>query len=282
MLHKILIIGATGMLGKPITEQCIKDGFEVTVFSTNKERASKMFPTATILEGNLKNLDSVRNALKGQDIVYMNLGIPTNAKQNEWNPEKDGVKTVVEEAKKAGIKRIGYLSPKIAGYGDWWVMQDKRKAVETIKSSGIPYFIFTASSFMDNFNSTQKDGNKINVIGKSNVKMFYIAASDYAKQVSRAFSLEKEPSNTFNIQGSESYRINEAAEVFVKNHSKEKLKVAKAPMGLLKFIGLFNPTLSYVTKLMEALNNHPEKFDAQETWDKLGKPTIRLEQFAKI
>ena len=281
MHQRILIIGATGMLGKPVTQQLIKDGFEVTIFSTNKAKASKIFPISTIIEGDMQNAESIRNALKGQNSVYMNLAIPTNAKKTDWNPERDGVKTVVTEAKKEGIKRIGYLSSKISGYGNWWVMQDKRSAVKDIKSSGIPYLIFSASVFMDNFNGTQKDRDKINVLGKSKVRMFYIAASDFAKQVSRAFSLENDSSYTFNIQGSEAFTISEAADVFVKNHTKEKLKVRKAPMGLFKFMGLFNRKLSFVANLMEALNNHPEKFDSEETWEKLGKPTLTLKEYAK-
>ncbi len=282
MNKKILIIGATGMLGKAVTEQFIKDKFEVSVFSTNKNKASKLFPTANIIEGNLKDELSVKNALRGQDYIYMNLGIPTDAKKTDWNPERDGVKTVVEIAKKEGIKRIGYLSPKIASFGDWWVMKDKLKAVETIEKSNIPYYIFKASSFMDNFNGTQRDGVKINVIGKSNVKMYYIAALDYAKQVSKAFLLDNNKSKEYNIQGLDAYTVDEAAEIFVANYAKEKLKVANAPMGLLKFIGLFNPTLKYVCKLMDALNNHPEQFDSQETWYELGKPTVTLKEYAKL
>ncbi|CAA6827174.1 MAG: Unknown protein [uncultured Aureispira sp.] len=281
MSKKALIIGGTGMLGKPVANQMIKDGYQVSIFSTNKKRAKEIFPNAIIIEGNLKDVASVKKAVEGQDAIYMNLGIATTAKQKDWNPERDGVKTVVEAAKNAGVKRIGYLSPKIAEYGNWWVMDDKRKAVKTIKESGIPYYIFKATSFMDNFNTTQREGNKINVVGKSNVKMHYIAAEDYAKQVSKAFALENKGSKVYSMQGETAYTVDEAATVFVHHYSKEQLKVAKAPMGLLKFIGLFNPTLSYVTKLMEALNNHPEKFDAEETWKDLGKPTISLEQYAK-
>lgn len=282
MTKKILIIGATGMLGKPVASQMIADGFEVSIFSTNKNRASKLFPNAKIIEGNLKNATEVRNALEGKDAVYMNLGIPVNVKSEAWNPEKDGVKTIIEEAKKVGITRIGFLSPKISAYGDWWVMQDKRKAIANIKASGIPYYIFSATSFMDNFNTTQRDGSKINVVGKSNVKLHYIAASDFAKQVSKAFSIDSDKSKTYSIQGAKAFKIDEAAELFVNNYSKEQLKVAKAPMGLLKFIGVFNPTLGYVTKLMEALNNHPDKFDAKETWEELGIPTMTIEDFARL
>lgn len=32
---------------------------------------------------------------------------------------------------------------------------------------------------------------------------------------------------------------------------------------------------------IEALNKYPEKFEAQTTWDLLGKPQITLEDFAE-
>ena len=73
MNKKILIIGATGILGKAVTEQFINDKYEVSVFSTNIDKASKLFPAANIIEGNLKDELSVKNALRGQDYIYMNL-----------------------------------------------------------------------------------------------------------------------------------------------------------------------------------------------------------------
>ncbi len=33
--------------------------------------------------------------------------------------------------------------------------------------------------------------------------------------------------------------------------------------------------------IIEALNNYPEKFEAQSTWNELGKPSITLKDFAQ-
>jgi hypothetical protein len=46
-------------------------------------------------------------------------------------------------------------------------------------------------------------------------------------------------------------------------------------------MGLFNQKFNYGYYIVEALNKYPEKFEAQQTWDELGKPTISLKEFAE-
>jgi nucleoside-diphosphate-sugar epimerase len=50
---RILIIGATGMLGKPVTEQLIESGFDVTVLVRDTDKAQALFPFAKILRGDV-------------------------------------------------------------------------------------------------------------------------------------------------------------------------------------------------------------------------------------
>ena len=286
MTKKIIVIGGTGMLGRPVAQQLIKSGFDVTIFSTNQGEAKKKFPDAKIVVGNLNDVASLEKAFQGQDAVYLNLSIPATAKPTDWNAERDGMANVILAARKAGIKRIGYLAPLIMTYQEknnplWWVFESKQKAVEQIRTSGIPCFIFHASSFMENFTGSQRDGNKINLAGKSLVPMYYIAGEDYGKQVANAFKLESEKSKDYYIQGTEAMTADKAARIFVDNYKKESLKIAAAPLGLLSFIGLFKPELKYVVQLMKALNNNPEPFKARETWDELGKPAMTIKAFAQ-
>jgi hypothetical protein len=50
----------------------------------------------------------------------------------------------------------------------------------------------------------------------------------------------------------------------------------------LKFAGVFSQKMNYVAHIIEALNNYPEKFSAENTWRDLGKPTITLKDFAEM
>lgn len=284
MTKKILVIGGTGMLGKPVVQELINFGHEVTLFSTNLKEATKLFPKVKVMEGNIKNIESLSKAFAGQDAIYINLSIPLTAKQGDWNPEKDGLKNILEVAKKLSIKQIGYLSPLIRDYSEngntWWYLKDKKYAAEMIKNSGIPYFLFTASNFMENFLASMRRGNNINTIGTPKINNHYISGNDYGKQVAIAFSLEPQ-SKEFFIQGSQAINPTEAVKIFTENYKKESLKPGNAPMGLMRFIGCFSTQIANVAKLMTALNEFPEEFKAQETWNLLGKPTTTIKDYAK-
>ncbi len=151
-----------------------------------------------------------------------------------------------------------------------------------IKQSGIDYTIFYPSSFMENLNNTFIQGNKVNIVGKPLYKNWWIAGEDYGRQVSKSFGILKDGENReYTIQGAEALMTDEAVEIFVKHYKKQTLKIGKVPLGLLKFIGLFNPQLKYVSKILEVINNCEEKFEAQRTWDELGKPKISVLKYTE-
>jgi hypothetical protein len=83
------------------------------------------------------------------------------------------------------------------------------------------------------------------------------------------------------VQGPEAYTWDEGARVFIDNYSKAKLKIMKAPMAMLKLAGRVSSKTWYGYKILTALNNYPEKFEAEETWNELGKPQITLAEYAQ-
>jgi hypothetical protein len=83
------------------------------------------------------------------------------------------------------------------------------------------------------------------------------------------------------VQGPEALFTEEAVDIFIQHYKKQNLKKAKAPIGLLKFIGLFNPQLAYISKILDIINTTPEPFMAQQTWDELGKPEITIKAYAE-
>ena len=280
----IAIIGGTGMLGLPVVKELINAGFNVTALVRNKAKAERLLPKAVnIIVVELHDKIGLNSALKGVDDVYLNLSVSPTEKKNGFHPEKEGLANVINAVKKNKIKRIGYLSSIISrDYKgiDWWVFDIKQEAINTIKKSGVSYSIFYPSSFMENLNNTFIQGNKINIVGKPLYKNWWISGEDYGRQVARSFEILKEGENReYTIQGTEALMMDEAVEIFVKHYKKQSLKIGKAPLGLLKFIGIFNPQLKYVSNILEVINNCNEKFDAQKTWDELGKPQITIEDY---
>lgn len=283
-MKNITIIGSTGMIGTPVTKEIIKAGFNVTLLVRNIDKAKEIFgENVTYILGDLENLESLNQSMQNADAIYINISTTAEHKENQFNPEVIGLNNILEMAKKNGVKQVAYLSSFIArNYkGNWWVMNAKKSGIEKLKNSGIPYTIFYPSNFMENFENGMIDGNKINTIGKSVNKAWWISGEDFGKQVANALKSENSLNKEYPVQGLESFTMMEAAKVYAKNYNKAQLKVANLPLGLAKFLAHFVKPLKFVVPLMEVINNNVETFEAQKTWDELGKPQISLAEFAK-
>jgi putative NADH-flavin reductase len=283
-MKKILFIGASGMLGKPVALELMRAGFEVSLLARDVDKMQKLFPNINILKGDVFDASSLKQAMKGHEIVYANLSVPQSSKKNEAQQEREGVTNIIDAAKNSGINRIGYISSLIKDYQgmngfNWWAFDIKQNAINTIKNSGINYSLFYPSTFMETIDKQMMRGNKVMMMGKSEAPMWFIAAKDYGVQVAWAMKKAGDSNQEYNVQGLESFTFDDAAKVFCEN-CKRNLKVIKAPIAPFKLIGYLNSKMNYAAKICEALNKYPEKFVSQRTWDELGKPSITLAQYA--
>jgi uncharacterized protein YbjT (DUF2867 family) len=285
-MQKILVIGSTGMLGKPVTRELVQKNFQITLLARDVGNAEKLFPSVRFLKGDVFDLESLENAMRGQDAVYISLSIAQSSLQQDKQPEREGIENILSLAANCGIKRISYLSSLIHFYNGmngfhWWAFDIKSAAVDKIKATGIPFTIFYPSTFMETFPYQMMQGNRIVLVGKSIAPMWFIAAEDYARQVSNSFLFADSANYEYVVQGPDSYTYDQAAEIFIRNLPNKKLKVFKVPIGIIKFIGSFVPKVSYGARICDALNLYPEKFESEKTWKELGKPTITLAEFAR-
>ncbi|MEO5910402.1 MAG: NAD(P)H-binding protein [Pelobium sp.] len=284
-MKRVAVIGATGLVGKPVTKALIAKGFDVTIIARDIEKARNIFPNTHIIYGDLEDKVSLFEALKGQEIVYLSLHISQTTKKTDFMPETDGLLHLFEAAKVNEIQRIAYLSSLVKDYEgqncfNWWVFKVKQHAVQLLKGSGIPYTIFYPSNFMENFDKGDfKSGKRMNLAGHSKIKQYWISGDDYGKQVCKSFEILTDENREYVIQGPEAHNMKNAVKVFIKNYKSENLKITRIPIGILKFMGLFSPKVNYIYHILEALNNYPEKFQAQLSWDELGKPNETIEKY---
>jgi hypothetical protein len=190
----------------------------------------------------------------------------------------------VDAARVAGVKRIFYLSSLVHLYEgmnnfSWWAFQIKSDAVRKIKSSGLEFTVFYPSTFMETYPALTV-GNKLMMLGQSRQKMWFISAVDYARQVARSFKDIGGESRDYIIQGPEGYTWDEANRIYISHYKRTKLKVLKAPIGVMKILGTFNAKFDYAWHICEALNKYPEQFRAEQTWLELGRPEKSLAAFA--
>lgn len=286
-MKKIAIIGGTGMLGQPVVKEFIDANMQVSLLVRDVDKAKQIFGSKLqIKKVNLEDINSIRHVLEGEEAIYLNLSVKQKSSKSEFQTEREGLDNILQALQSSSIKRIGYISSLVQFYQGqngfyWWVFDLKEKAVAKIKNSGFTYSIFYPSTFMENFDKgAYRQDDKILLAGESKFKMYLIACADYAKQVVRAFQLDN-GNQEYVIQGVEGFTADEAAQYYIDNYSKSKLKIMKAPIGLLKFFGIFSHKYNYGAHIVEALNLYPEKFEAEKTWNDLGKPEIKFLDYIK-
>lgn len=284
-IRKIVVIGATGMLGRPVTRALIEAGYEVTILARDPSRASG-FANASIVKGDLFDAASVRAALAGADGVYLNLAIAHGGSRKGPHPETDGLRVVLDAARLHRLRRVAMISSLVMNYQGtdgfhWWAFDVKRESVAILKDGGIPWTAFYPSSFMENFTGSQKQGDKIMLAGTSRFPMWFIAGDDYGRQVARAFALDGAAGRDYPVQGPVPLRVEEAAAEFVRLYTRERLRVSRAPLWPLRLAAPFSSELSYLWHIIEALNNYEERFVSGTTWNELGRPETTIADFAR-
>ena len=283
-MKKIAIIGSTGMLGQPVTNAFINAGFEVTLLVRNADKAKTLFGSKVrIVKGDLKDIQCLKELLTDQDAVYLNLSVEQSSGVNDFQAEREGLNNILQVANASNIKRVGYLSSLVQFHTgiNWWVLDLKKEAVKKIKQSGLTYSIFYPSTFMESFDKgAYRQGNSINLAGTSKYPMYLISGADYGKQVVKAFELDN-GNNEYIVHGQEGFIADDAAKLFADNYKQAKIKVAKLPFGVLKFFGRLSNKFNYAANIVDALNNYPEKFEAEKTWQDLGKPQTKFIEYIK-
>ncbi len=286
-MKKIAFFGATGMLGKPVLREFIKRGYAVTALTRDLEKASELFPEkVNWVQGDLTQYEIVDEIIKKSDIIYCNLSIAPGSRENDFQPEREGLSSILRSAKWNDTSRILYVSSiarlyyGMNGY-NWWGLEMKNQAVDKIKRSGIPYIIFNPSTFMENYTEGGFVQNqKLMVVGNSKFPNWLIAADDFAKMAVNSIEVVHEDDNKeMIIQGPEGFKLDKAASFFSSNYSKAKLSVSKVPLSVTKALGLFDRKYEYYAYMMEAINNYPETFQSDEVWQEIGKPQITFKEF---
>jgi len=138
-MKKVLVIGASGSLAKYVidTVQNLPD-VQLTLLARNRKNITNDTTNCTVVEADVMNYVKLKNAVSGQDIVYINLAgdLEAMAKNIVKAMQETGVKRVI------AISSIGIyitpLKPALVPY---------RKLADVIESSGLDYTILRPEWF---------------------------------------------------------------------------------------------------------------------------------------
>lgn len=104
---KLAIFGATGRTGKPLLEQALKAGHEVTVLVRTPSKLTIQNPKLTVMQGDAMNQDDVDKAVQGSDAVISVIG---QAKGSPRDMQTVAITNIITSMNKYGVKRLVSLT----------------------------------------------------------------------------------------------------------------------------------------------------------------------------
>jgi len=279
----ILIIGGTGMLGKPVAQQLKADGFNVRLLARNPEKAQKLLGTGyEIIKGDVDNAAALREALKGADGVHISLkGGPSETDYERM--DHLATRDIANAAKELGVGRVTILSAYAIGEekADTPESRSKLKGEAALRSSGVPYTIFRASWFMETL-PLFVQGKSISLIGNQIHPLHWIAVDDYARMVSKSYQTDETLNKELYVFGPEAYTMGEAMKIYT-SIAAPHLKVSAISTKMLSVLGVlsFNTEWKSTALLMTHYENWGEDGSPEEANRLLSAPTTTLKEWCE-
>lgn len=281
-LQRVLVIGASGMLGAPVTKALVDHGYAVSALA---RKAGTSPQGAHEIIGDVFDRASMDRAMRDIDAVYINLGAAPTDRATDKLTEREGLRTIIDAAKSAKVRRLAMISPMVKehegvnGY-HFWALAVKQEAERMVMESGLDWTVFRASSFFENLRGGMRRGDAISVMGRHWKPLRFISGRDFGALVAKALASPKSRNRILYAQGTEPLSARTLAQRYIAARKSEALKLQAAPLGVMKFVGFFSRPLGAIVKLMEALDAYDEPFAAQGTWDDFGAPVDTVEAFA--
>lgn len=280
MPNRILVIGATGMLGEPVTRQLHAAGHSIRVFTRNVEAAKAKFGADyEIVAGDVENPASLAAALQGCHGAHISLNTGPDLDQ-----ERRGMTNAAVAAARAGVQRITYLSGATVAPENTWYAGTKAKlaAEEALAACGVPYTIFRATFFMESLPRYVR-GNRASFFGSQPHPWHWVAAADYARMVARAYATPAAANKTLTIHGPQPWTHRQALETYCAVVH-PGVKVGALPFWMASLMaGLSrDQAMQAALSFFRYTERVAESGDPAEANALLDAPTTTLEQWSRL
>ncbi len=249
---KILLVGATGTLGRQIAKQAIQDGHEVRCFVRNPRKASFLQEWGCELtKGNLLNSEDIDYALQDIEVVIDSAtGRPEDSKsiyETDW----DGKLNLFNACEAKKIKRVIFLSIlSTEKFRNVPLMDVKYCTEKLLEKSNFDYTIFKCAAFMQGvisqFAIPVLDSQAVWMSGTP-TKIAYMNTQDMAKIIVTSINNPKSFKLSLPLVGPKAWDSDEVISL-CERYSNKKAKIFRVSPFLIK------ATQSIVSFFQDALN----------------------------
>jgi len=270
---RVLVVGATGLLGEPVARGLLAAGFGVRVLSRDAARARAMFPAPfEVAEGDALRRGDVARALAGCGAVHISL---------DHAREGEAVAGIVGAARDAGLERVTYVSGTTVCQANRWfpLVARKLEAEAAIEASGMPCTIFCPGWFMEMLARFVRGGRAI-VFGRPERRWHFVALGDFGRMVVESYRRPAALGKRFYVHGPEAFNVEEGLRAYCRAVHPE-ITPRPTPLRLLGLLARLtrNAALRDAVDLMAYFERVGERGNAAEANAILGAPQLTLERW---
>lgn len=236
----LLIVGATGTLGRQIARRALDEGYEVRCLARSYKKAAFLKEWgAELVPGDLCAPETLKPALEGVKVVIdAATARPTDSlsiKDVDWK----GKVALIQAAKAAGVERFVFFSFLDAEkYTQVPLLEIKRCTEKFLAESGLKYTILRPCGFLQGligqFAIPILDGQSVWVPGVSS-PIAYMDTQDIAKITIRALSVPEAENKTFPVVGSRAWTADEIIRLCERLSGKQA-RVTRTPNSIVRIV----------------------------------------------
>lgn len=243
---KLLVVGATGTLGRQVARQALDEDHEVRCLVRNPNKAIFLKEWgAEIVKGDLCDPSTLPSALEGVDAVIdaATARVTDNlrARDVDWK----GKVNLIQATKAAGVDRYIFFSIiNAAQYPEVPLMDIKRCTELFLAESGLNYTVLQLAGFMQGLISQYAipilEEQVVWVSGES-TPIAYMNTQDIAKFAIRALSVPETEKKTFPVVGTKAWGAYEIMNL-CENLSGKNTRISRISLvvlGLLRRVTRF-------------------------------------------
>ncbi len=246
---KLLILGATGTLGRQIVRRALDENYEVRCLIRSYSRASFLKEWgAELIGGNLCKPKTLIPALEGVDaVIDAATSRPTDSlsiKQVDWEGKVSLIQALVAQ----NVKRFIFFSFLNAEkYPQVPLLEIKRCTELFIAESGLKYTILKPCGFLQGLIGQYAvpilDKQAVWVPGQGTA-IAYMDTQDIAKFAVRSLSVPETENKSFPVVGPRAWDANEIIRM-CERLSGEKAKVTRTNINLLRIFRQFTRSFQW-------------------------------------
>jgi len=232
-MPRVLIVGATGYLGKYLIQECKQQGYWVRALARN---VSKLGPVKDCVDdvfvGEATKPETLHGLCDTIDIIISALGVASSAGK-ETTPLDDidygGNSSIVKEAIRAKVKKFIYVAfINTSGFEHLEITKIKEKFIKELHQSGLQYCVMRPTAFFSDMSAILDQARKgtVYLLGSGQNRSNPIHGADLAKVCVDAV---KSSETELSVGGPEIFSYQEAAELAFRVLEKDP-KIKKIPV----------------------------------------------------